>query len=115
MDEDKQLTGVRNATTETGHTGISQTAARVFSIVFTVLIVIIPLTHTIRHSDTVGSIFPAIGAAFKTTSPKEFNETLKIGFHNYEDAINETSPVREIFLKLYKKYTYYYYRNQHLK
>ena len=112
MDEKRHLTGERNDAIKIGHTEISPKAAMVFSIIFTVIIFTVPVVQTIRHSDTVGSIFPAIGTAFKTNSPKEFNETLKNGFHNYEDTINETSPVREVFLKLYKKYAHY--RNQFL-
>jgi len=99
MAKKKQLTREEIAAIEVGHTEVKPAAATVFSIVFLVLIVTIPLIHTIRHGNTVGSIFPAIGAAFKTSSPKEFNETLKKGFHDYEDAINETTPVREAFLE----------------
>ena len=77
MAKKKQLTREEIAAIEVGHTEISPTAAKVLSIVFIVMIVTFPVIHIIRHSETVGSIFPAIGAAFKTNSPKEFNETLK--------------------------------------
>ena len=99
MAKKKQLTREEIAAIEVGHTEVTPNAAKVFTIFFLVLIVTIPLIHTIRHGETVGSIFPAIGAAFKTSSPREFNETLKKGFHDYEDAINETTPVREAFLE----------------
>ena len=113
MDEEKRLTGERNAMIEIGHTEITPMGAKVFSFIFTAMIVSIPAIHTIRHSETVGSIFPAIEAAFQTNSPREFNNTMKKGFHDYEEVIDETSPTREAFLKLYKKYAIY--RNQFLK
>jgi alginate O-acetyltransferase complex protein AlgJ len=99
MAKKKQLTREEIAAIELGHTEIGPLAAKVFSIIFIVLIIAIPGIHVIRHGSAVGSIFPAIGAAFKTSSPKEFNDTLKKGFHDYEDSINETTPVREAFLE----------------
>ena len=99
MAKKKQLTREEIAAIELGHTEIGPFAAKVFSIIFIILVIVIPGIHVIRHGGTVGSICPAIGAAFKTSSPKEFNDTLKKGFHDYEDSINETTPVREAFLE----------------
>ena len=99
MAKKKQLTREEIAAIELGHTEITPIIAKVLSITFIVLIIAIPAIHVIRNGSTVGSIFPAIGAAFKSSSPKEFNDTLKKGFHDYEDSINETTPVREAFLE----------------
>ena len=99
MAKKRQLTREEIAAIELGHTEVRRAAALAFSILFAALIAVVPAIHIARHGGTVGSIFPAIGAAFKTHSPREFNETLKKGFRDYEDSLDETTPVREALLE----------------
>jgi hypothetical protein len=99
----KQLSREEILSAETGYAEISPTMAKLFSLIFAVMIVTVLVTHVIQHCETVGSIFPAIGATFKTNSPQEFNDSLRKELHDYEEAINETTPVREAVMKMYKR------------
>lgn len=103
MAKKKQPTREEIAAIELGHTAVRPVAALAFSVLFAVTIAVVPAIHVVRHGGTVGSIFPAIGAAFKAPSLKEFNDTLKKGFQDYEDSLNETTPVREAFLEPLQK------------
>ena len=103
MARKKQLTREETAALELGHTEVRPASARVFVLLFAAVIAAVPALHAVRHGKTVASIFPAVGSAFKADSPRAFNAALEKGFRDYEDAIDETTPVREAFLEPLQK------------